>query len=732
MDSFKVNLKNCHGIKKLNYSFPFDNNKENKKNADVFLLYASNGIMKTSFANTFKDLCEGIMPQNIFTNDKPVYKVSIIENGKEIELKSSSDFKNNIFVVSSMDESFDFSDTAPLIYDSEIRKKYDEIFNNIINIENDFFKKIKSKSRIKIGKNQDLKYSLETLILSDFDNEYNNIFDLFIYCSDKESCSFLDEELFVYDYLFSENVLKILQDSKFIENIEEYSKNLNILLNNSKIFNENNFTHYHANNLSKSIKTNNLFSAGHKIKFKGIGKFIESHDEFDRIIKLQYDNIFKNEKLKESFLKIDKKFTNEKSRKLRDYIYNNPGFIKYLSDINLLKRIYWISLFFSEKDLFIKLINEYKFNKENLLKIKEKINEESTNWEKIINLFNSWFYFPFNLILSNKENVILKDNVPIIEASIKSEDKYKIVSLSNLKKIVSAGEQRVLYMLNILYKINMLNDNVKLLIFDDIVDSFDYQNKYAIIEYLHNLSLMKKFKMIILTHNYDFFRTVKSRLNCKYCRFAIKNEYDRINISKNKPDLFNDLIISIENNDKKFNKSFIASIPFIRNLSEFKRDNISKNKLTNLLHYKKEGKYCKINDLSKIYDDWNIKLPDNDSNIYDLIFDEAKIIADKKNKEISIIDKIVLSIAIRLYAEKFMLSELNCSSDNFKSYQTRKLYDLYKEKCNDKTVLNLLNKVNIMTSENIHINSFMYEPLIDMDNNFLIDLHDEIRGLKNV
>ena len=48
---------------------------------------------------------------------------------------------------------------------------------------------------------------------------------------------------------------------------------------------------------------------------------------------------------------------------------------------------------------------------------------------------------------------------------------------------------------------------------DDIADSFDYKNKYAIIEYLKDISQENIFKQIILTHNFDFHRTVSSRLD---------------------------------------------------------------------------------------------------------------------------------------------------------------------------------------------------------------------------
>ena len=54
-----------------------------------------------------------------------------------------------------------------------------------------------------------------------------------------------------------------------------------------------------------------------------------------------------------------------------------------------------------------------------------------------------------------------------------------------------------------------------LLILDDIADSFDYKNKYAIIEYLADVCKDNRFKIILLTHNFDFYRTVASRLGLK-------------------------------------------------------------------------------------------------------------------------------------------------------------------------------------------------------------------------
>ena len=49
---------------------------------------------------------------------------------------------------------------------------------------------------------------------------------------------------------------------------------------------------------------------------------------------------------------------------------------------------------------------------------------------------------------------------------------------------------------------------------------------------------------------------------------------------------------------------------------------------------------------------------------------------------------------------------------------------------NGKEIKTILEEVLIMTSENIHINSFMYEPIIDMSLEYLIKLYNKVCNLK--
>ena len=99
-------------------------------------------------------------------------------------------------------------------------------------------------------------------------------------------------------------------------------------------------------------------------------------------------------------------------------------------------------------------------------------------------------------------------------------------------------------------------------------------------------------------------------------------------------------------------------------------------------------------------------------------------------------NKIVLSIAIRLAADKFMVEQIadpvltNAITDS----QTTRLLDKYEELFGSKRETSLarkiLRRVVLMTPENIHLNSFMYEPIIDMSDGHLRKLYQEVKLLK--
>ena len=176
--------------------------------------------------------------------------------------------------------------------------------------------------------------------------------------------------------------------------------------------------------------------------------------------------------------------------------------------------------------------------------------------------------YPFKLKIENKDDVILKTTTPSIKFIFHYSGEEKNIERRDLLEVLSQGERRALYILNIIFEVEARKKSGQktLFIVDDIADSFDYKNKYAIIEYLRDISKEDIFYQIILTHNFDFFRTIEGR-------FIGRNNYKMVIKSESK--------ISLENADylKPFdyfksnlhtnNKILIASIPFVRNLAQY-------------------------------------------------------------------------------------------------------------------------------------------------------------------
>ena len=48
----------------------------------------------------------------------------------------------------------------------------------------------------------------------------------------------------------------------------------------------------------------------------------------------------------------------------------------------------------------------------------------------------------------------------------------------------------------------------------------------------------------------------------------------------------------------------------------------------------------------------------------------------------------------------------------------------------ERGTLDVLQRVALMTPENIHLNSFMYEPILDMSDSHLRTLYQEVRSLQ--
>lgn len=723
MKLLKLDFENCFGIGELKHEFDFSK-------VNSHLIYAPNGTMKTSFAKTFDLISKNDqknLPKDLIYNKKSKFEVL----SDEIEIDPDS-----ILVINAEDNSYDATNKiTSFIARKELKDKYDQIYNDLNNGKAELLKKLKT-----ISKSTDC----EVEYMGTFNNDsQKNFFDVL-----SSNVDMLTEDSdkisFKYNAVFDTrgNVKRFLEKNEGL--LDEYVENYNQILSNSKLFKlsgENTFGTYQANEILKSIQDNSYFDAGHKFVLED-GTEITNSKQLKEIYDAEVERIIADEKLKESFNKVDRAIgANGDLRAFKEVIEKDNSLLVSLKDYNGFKKKVWTSFVSEVKNDAEGLSKMYEEKKKELDNIIKESKKELELWKDIITKFNDRFYVPFEVKMGNLHDVILKQETANLEFIFTDKNEEpKSQTKENLLKILSKGEQRAYFILQFLFEIESRKNNAQetLLIFDDIADSFDYKNKYAIIEYIIDLHQSEKFKSLILTHNFDFYRTIASRLNMdKQTYMTSKDENRKIDIVEGlyKKDLFKEFLKSP--NDPKI---FISLISFIRNMVDYSdsSDADDYKKLTSCLHEKTDSKDINIDDVFTIYKNRITKLNDKEvdfektTKIQDLIFTTADLISGEKDiNEILLENKITLAIACRLKAEKYMISKLpEADLTKIKAVQTRVLSNMYKKKHPSSINLGTIDRVNLMTPENIHVNSFMYEPLIDMSVFHLIDLYKKASELK--
>lgn len=115
--------------------------------------------------------------------------------------------------------------------------------------------------------------------------------------------------------------------------------------------------------------------------------------------------------------------------------------------------------------------------------------------------------------------------------------------------------------------------------------------------------------------------------------------------------------------------------------------------------------------------------------VFDLVMSACEDICKNEDDDLSLEQKIALSVGIRLVAEEVLIYKINDPGyvQQIGKNQTGKLIRKYERSGNcDAAVLRSVKRVALMTPENIHLNSFMFEPILDMSGHHLKALFAEV------
>jgi hypothetical protein len=720
MKKLDVVLKSCHGIRELETSLDYRKSRS-------AAIYAPNGTMKTSFARTFRDLATGAETRDNVFPDRPTERQISDETGTPLA-------PGDVVVILSYDEELGPTEsTSTLLVNPELRKEYEGLHVDLLTARDELLAALKSQAKTK----QDVLRRISLTFTKEADNFFIALTRVHEELLAQEAAPFADVP---YDVIFNDKVTPLLGKPEFKSALSEYVNRLNELLDGSRFFNRESFNYYNAANVTKSLGDNGFFAARHALLLRGSeGEPIEVSDsaELDSIISDEKKRISDDAALSKKLEAIEKALNrNVDTRAFYTYISEHAELLPELANIELFEERAWKSYLKTHQSLYERVVEGYRATEKRKREIEEQAADESTQWEHVIEIFNERFFVPFRLTAKNRNQVVLGQEM-VLQLGFEFEDgvEHASVEKDELLKVLSNGEKKALYILNVLFEVEARKSSPRdtLFVIDDIADSFDYKNKYAIIHYLKEMAEQKNFRLLILTHNFDFFRTLESRkvVGYKNCLMAQKSD-ERIVLAQAegiRNPFINDFKLKFFDDRMKR----IASIPFIRNIAEYTKgtDDPDYVALTSLLHWKPETGSISQADLDDIFKrvftvtgTWSSP----DEPVVDLILAEAEA-ALEASEGINFEHKIVLSLAIRLRAESHMIDAIGdaTTTDAIDSNQTQVLYSLYRERgLGSPEARSVLDSVVLMTPENIHVNSFMYEPIIDMSDSHLRKLYADV------
>lgn len=731
-DVLKLNLKNCYGIGKLEAELEF--------NHKGFAIYAPNGVMKTSFARTMTDLSQGKSPSDLaFPDRNSIFEVSL--NDEPI-------VKEEIFVVQSYDEKYASSEVSTLLANSDLKQRYEDVHRSIGEAKKEVDRSLKRSS----GFGEKSRENLDPIIKEIFgDDYYDALLGLEDELSKTKPSSLADAN---YKILFDPKVLQLLADETVGEAVADFAQKYDEITETSPILRRN-FQYHNATDVQQQLAANNFFDAGHTISLADETNLekteFSSDDELRDIIEAEKQRVLEDDEIKQRFDAFNAKLKNKELQAFRDYITENKHLIPELEDRDALKRKLWIQYLLKAQSHYGELISKYQNGQTELESVITEAEASRGDWDDVIADFNRRFlYLPFELFVENKSDAILKGTSPSVGFIFKNAGDEKFYTQSqkpDLLRVLSTGEARALYILDIMYEVHVKWKYRKktLFVFDDIADSFDYKNKFAIIDFLEDVTKTEdtNFLAIVLTHNFDLLRTIASRGICPpyQCRLAFKsageiklNNFDRSDIQNPFHKWQNRLA------EPNFT---IAYIPFLRNVIEYTQgtkdadgtDNADYLTLTRMVHFKDETEDLTYADYKTVFEKTfpNTQFPDLALNlgIMAQIFSTAD---DCQNADdgVNLEHKIVLSMATRIWAERYMIGKIRSDDATFdpSRKQTGQLFQDFKDKFNNQTEeISLLRRVNLITPANIHINAFMYEPILDMGFGELVKLYQDVKDL---
>lgn len=736
MKKVQIRIQDAYGIGRLDHEFDFDysttSGHHKQEHSQTNIVYARNGTMKTSLAKALDN----------FSKDAPISdpvhgrtaSVEVLADGSPLD-------RERVFVVKSEEEYFESDNMALLLADSASQERYAEIMADLDVAQTELFEAASRSTGIRGGSNK----ATERFDV-DFGIDDNRLAVLLSMKPEVESAR---EEYRQIDYkmVTEKKVTDFLDKPSTQTMLRGYVDTYERILASSEYFQEGAFDYLNAFGVQKSLDENNFMKRGVEnwvvLKKKdGSTEEVKSIDDLKAKYESDKNRVFDTLEKQEEYRKFDDALgKNADLRGLQTWVRGHKELVPYLQNYKNTRKQLWYANFLEHKESYDNFVSTYETHKDELFALIETSRNLETEWRKVVDDFKVSFRPPFDMDVMNKSDVVLKQERPVIVLKYKDDrggiDRELDASVL-YQHVLSKGERRALYILCVMFELHMrkLSGDESLVVFDDIADSFDYRNKYAIIEYLHGLSFdcANKIHMLLLTHNYDFFRAFRMRCSIYYHTSpkALETRRDRgvITLSSGVYTKEFERIKDISGTDIH---AMLTLIPLVRNIVEYRGDP-SFAVLTSILHVKTTSTGVTMTDVCDIIESnlatLDLSAHKDTSSAQQKILDTAEDIIEGYDDSME--HKVILSMATRILAETYIKNRFTTDGKPLSedSNQTGRWTEAFcTEYPHEVGAQKVLRLVNIVTPELLHVNAFMYEPIIDMSAQEIAETYNAVKAL---
>lgn len=742
-------FEHIFGIRKLTPSDLIDGNT---------LIYSPNGTMKTSFCQGLDAIIGGEDPSDVEHPGTSNYELQFLtQTITQADKKPSNlpilcisgeegwEWSHNVTAQGFSLNPESINAIAKLAISPDLKSKFASLQHRI-DILNSFVTENLRKEKTSRQKDQTIFGNYELDPLSAWK------FLLKIQDSDITDAIFLkDVDASDGAKLTSKKPLSVISTSDFSASITDYVKTVHDF-GKTSIFNGL-FDPESLAVLVGQAEEAHFFEAGHSFFFQG-DKAPSNKAEIQKRIEEGRKQMYANPKIQAAYRKITDLTSTKDCADIKSFIDHHQEALPTLKNTQSFKNAFFVHAV-NDNDKLKAQIEEANLLETELEEFIKLAAVGTTEWAEVAKTFNERFVADgFVLKIENVGLASIGQALPMV--SLYKKD--GTVLSASLTKRLSTGEKHTLWILNTMLKIRTApvpeSGEPLVIVMDDIADSFDFNNKYGIVEYVADLLTNDhKYQIIFLTHSFDFFKFIEnnSKLRSKSspyinsvtkeglrCLFAYKTNYDQVG---------NDVVLepfdsrilkditSFNNWQKQTDQKFaFASLPYLRNLEQIIRgsdDPFITNSVDHLMHYF-AGQY-KIQDLLDTYQ--NASTLDHTKCLFLCSLVPSQTCFDFLRQQVAKVttssplrleDKIVLGLFIRYCGEKMCFDSIIAHEPSNTAAQTwygRPLLNY----CKSHSYLTssqeqLADKAFMVSPTYAHANSFIESPLIDNGPEYLLNL----------